>query len=283
MLSVDQFLDGVRDLPPAPRNLSHLLPLLDQADVEVTQVADIIQFDPALTAQVMRLCNSGYSGSASPATDICEATTRIGFEEIFQIVSALSTAALMRSWSKDRAQRADELWKHSVAAALIGKLIALEHGQKTALVFTACILHDIGKVALARGLEARYDDILTQAESGQTPVFIAERKALGFDHAEVGGRMLERWGFPQQIAAAARFHHEPVLAPEPHRPTAVYACLGNLIAYFMGYGFARATVVVKGQAEALELAGMAPDSIPRLMSRAFECLQDTRNRINLPL
>ena len=187
MLSVDKFLDGVRDLPPAPRNLAHLMPLLDRGDVEVTQVADIIQFDPALTAQVMRLCNSGYSGSASPATDICEATTRVGFEEIFQIVSALSAAALMRSCSKDRAQRANELWRHSVTAALVGKLIALDRNQKTALVFTACILHDIGKIALARGLEAQYDDILAAAERSQTPVFVAEHKALGFDHAEVGG------------------------------------------------------------------------------------------------
>ena len=100
MLSIEAFIENIDYLPPFPRNLVALIELLDEPDVDVDQVADLIQYDPAMTALVMRLCNSAYFGAGSPASDLREATTRLGFNEIIQLVVSLSAAAPLRPQQK---------------------------------------------------------------------------------------------------------------------------------------------------------------------------------------
>jgi len=76
VLTIDALIGTIDSLPPFPRNLVALTELLNQPDVDVDQMVALIQYDPALTALVMRLCNSAYFGAASPVSDLHEATTR---------------------------------------------------------------------------------------------------------------------------------------------------------------------------------------------------------------
>src|SRR5271166_1837397 len=118
MLFIDQFLERLDYLPPVPRNLAALTRLLNQTDVEVHQVVEIVQYDPALTAEVLRRCNSAYFGSAEPAADVQEAIMRLGFNEIFQLLMILSVSGLMSREQNGRPLSVRELWRHSVTAAL---------------------------------------------------------------------------------------------------------------------------------------------------------------------
>jgi putative nucleotidyltransferase with HDIG domain len=274
MLTIDSFLESVDYLPPVPRNLNRLIELLNQDEVAIDRVAELIQYDPAMTAQVMRLCNSVHFGGRAPASDLYEATARVGFNEIYQLVTALSTAALIRPQQKGYGIEAGELWKHCMAAALVGKLIAVDREDNASLVFTACLLHDLGKVVLSRGLEARYDEVLAEAKRSQAPMLVVERSILGFDHPEVGSRLLERWNFPPNLVAAVRFHHDPGPAGE-HARLAAYACLSNMVSCFMGYGCGHQALALKARSEALELLGVNAKDIPAYMTRAFYALRDT--------
>lgn len=279
MLNIDTFLESVEYLPPAPPNLSRLVELLNQDDLDVSEVVEIIQYDPALTAQVMRLCNSAYFGVREPVSDLSEATARLGFREIIQLVTALSTAGLLRAPQKGYSIEAGELWKHSVASALVGKLVAEDRQDNASLVFTACMLHDLGKVVLSRNLETRYQEVLEESQRSQSPMLVVERNVLGFDHAEVGGRLLERWRFPPELVLAVQFHHDPAQAPA-HRRLAAYACLGNLVACFMGYGCGHQALALRGRAEALELVGLTGQDIPQWMTRAYDAVRDTQSLLN---
>jgi len=275
MLTIDAFIGNIDSLPPFPRNLVALTELLDEPNVDVDQVVALIQYDPALTALVMRLCNSAYFGAASPASDLHEATTRLGFNQIFQLVASLGTAAMLRPQQKGYGIEAGELWRHSVTAALIGKCLALERDDNPSLVFTACLLHDIGKIVLSRSLESQYDKVLAETELCQSPMLAVEQKLLGFDHAEVGGRLLQRWQFSPQLAEAVRCHHDPGAAGE-HARLAAYAYLGNMIACFMGFGCGHQALAFRCRAEALDLTGIIPEDIPRYMAKAFSALRDVQ-------
>jgi len=279
MLNIDSFLESVAYLPPAPPNLSRLVELLNQDDLDVGEVVELIQYDPALTAQVIRLCNSASFGARAPVSDLSEATARLGSREVIHLVTALSTAALMRSQQKGYGIEAGELWKHSVAAALVGKLVAEERQDNASLVFTACMLHDLGKVVLSRRLETKYQEVLAESQRSQSPMLVVERNLLGFDHAEVGGRLLERWRFPPELVVAVQFHHDPAQAPA-HGRLAAYACLANLVACFMGYGCGHQALALSGRALALELVGVTGEDIPRWMTRAFDAMRDTQSLLN---
>ena len=103
----------------------------------------------------MRLCNSASFAGGSPASDLREATARLGFNEIFQLVVALSTASLMRPQQKGYGIEAGELWQHCVASGIVGKVLAMDREENVSLVFTGCLLHDIGKTVLSRAMESK--------------------------------------------------------------------------------------------------------------------------------
>jgi len=280
MLTLDSFIESIDYLPPMPRNVTSLINLLNKTDIDVDQVVELIQYDPALTAQVIRHCNSAFFGGA-PASDLHEATARVGYSEIFQLVVALSTAGLMRPQQKGYGIEVGELWKHCISAALVGKFVAADRGADASLVFTACMLHDLGKVALSRSLEAKYDEVIAETKRSQCPMLLVERNLLGFDHAEVGGRLLQQWNFPVELVQAVQFHHDPVAAPE-HAQLAAYAYLANMIACFMGFGCGHQALAFQGRMEALDLIGTTPEQIPGYMAKAFYAIRDTEKLFGLP-
>jgi putative nucleotidyltransferase with HDIG domain len=280
MLTLDAFIDQIDYLPPMPRNVTALIQLLSKTDIDVDRVVELIHYDPALTVQVLRLCNSAFFGGM-PADNLNEAIVRVGYYEILQLVVAVSAATMMRPQQKGYGIEVGELWKHSITAAIVGRLIASDHGEDPALVFTACMLHDIGKVALSRCLEFKYDEIIEETKRCQSPMLFVEQKLLGFDHAEVGGRLLERWNFPSELIEAVRYHHNPAAATQ-HARIAAFAHLSNMISCFMGFGCGHQALALQGRLEAFALTGASSETLPGYMTKAFYALRDTASLISFP-
>src|SRR5688572_2303827 len=85
MQDLDSFIDQVKNLPAVPAVLPKLLALLRKTEVDNDQVITLITFEPALTAHVLRACNSAMFGSSRPADDVQEAVMRLGFRELYGI------------------------------------------------------------------------------------------------------------------------------------------------------------------------------------------------------
>ena len=79
-LVLDRFIDAVPSLPPAPQILPELIALLSQDDVDSARLVDLITFDQALTASVLRLCNSAKLAGAARVHDLPNAITRVGLQ-----------------------------------------------------------------------------------------------------------------------------------------------------------------------------------------------------------
>jgi putative nucleotidyltransferase with HDIG domain len=281
MQTVEEFLDKVEYLPPIPRNLVQLLDLLNRVEVDAEQVVRHILYDPSLTANVMRLCNSAYFASASPVTDLQEAVMRLGFNEVCQLVVALGSARALVPAQKGYGIEEGELWRHSVTVALASKFMALDREDNPSVVFTAAILHDLGKIVMAKNLEHSYAAIMRETEENHLPMTLVEKKLVGFDHTEVGGCLLERWQFPPDLVAAVRHHHDPSNAGD-HVRIASYVYLGNMIACFMGYGCGYQTFAMDGRTEALENLGIESRDLPHCMIRTFDSLQDMQMLLDFP-
>jgi HD-like signal output (HDOD) protein len=85
------------------------------------------------------------------------------------------------------------------------------------MLYTAGLLHDIGKVVIAQTEQGRYAQCLTSARERGERAHVAERKEFGIDHAEAGKLLLEEWGVPESLAMAVGGHHDPSVVPEEHR------------------------------------------------------------------
>ena len=269
MSTIDDYLSRVKHLPPAPRILPEMLQLLRCPDVDTDQVVNLIRYDPALTVGVLQLANSAYFGSARPAEDLSEAVTRLGFQQVYILVAAISGARSLSPAQKGYGMTSGDLWRHSATSAVAAQIIAKELGDDLDLAFTAALLHDIGKVVLSETLEATYAVIVRETSLNRYPLLEVERRILGFDHAQVGGRLLAKWNFPANLVAAIEHHHQPDQAGE-HTRLAAYAHVGNLIAYALGQGYGNAAYALEPSTAAFRLLGLAEDSLPDYMMRTFD-------------
>lgn len=270
MHGVDLYLSRAKRLQP-PRVLPDLLKLLRRPNLDSSRIARLIAADPVLTANVLRICNSARFGSATPIEDMSEAVTRVGFHEIYRTVAAACGARLLGSAHGGYGMDQGDLWRHSFVAATAAQLAARQLRDDQNLVFTAALLHDIGKVVLAPALE----EVGAKFEKARTvPVSLveAERKLLGVGHDETGGRLLEKWNFPPNIVSAVWFHHVPKGARSEKR-LASYVALGNLVACLMGYTSGHLPLAVRGPREIFAILGLTSENLPHFVLATFEQLQ----------
>jgi putative nucleotidyltransferase with HDIG domain len=269
MQIIDDYINNVRFLPPAPRVVPELMKLLKQPDVDSSKVVKLISFDPALTANVLRICNSAYFGAATPTSDLQEAVTRMGFQQVYKLVTAAMGARILGAPQPGYGLDEGELWKHSVAVAVTAQTMARKLGDDDNLVFTAALLHDIGKIILSQALESAYPKLVRETEIHQQSLLESEKKLLGVQHAEVGARLLERWRFPPNIVSAVWFHHAPKGAGKSQR-LASYIYMADMIAHFMGYGYGHLAFALRGRNDALTILGLTSESIPQFLMAFFD-------------
>ncbi|MCC6233723.1 MAG: HDOD domain-containing protein [Verrucomicrobiales bacterium] len=271
MRHLDDYLDKVSNLPPAPRVLTELLTLLGRDDVDSEKIVSIIALDPGLTASVLQLANSALLAAARPAEELSEAVARLGFNQVFQLVAALVGGSGMAPPQPGYGIDSGELWRHSVTVAVAAQLVAEEVGDAPAIVYTAALLHDIGKIVLSETLVQSYAALVADTEQQQLPLIEAERRVLGTDHAEIGGRLLTRWKMPAGVVAAVTYHHAPQEAGT-HARLAAHVYVGNMLAHMMGYGCGHVPFAIHGRSEAMRILGLGEESLPKFMIATFEKL-----------
>lgn len=229
MEAVYKLLREVKTLPPSPQVLPKLLAALRHEQTTLEELGELIVLDPVLTAKLLQYCNSVYFSGHEPVSSVPEAVGRVGFQTIFALVSAVTGG---KSFNPPVESGIDgtQLWKHSLTTAFGCKFIAEDIGEESNLLFTAGLLHDIGRVVLAQAKGAAYGQLFNQALSTGADVTEREKAAYGFTHADVGACLMESWKLPALLVQAVRFHHRPTLAGLAKK-AAAGVCVGNALAH----------------------------------------------------
>ena len=224
MNSIETVLETKEQLPPAPQVLSELLTVLSDLEADSSRAVDLITFDPGLTAKVLQTSNSAMLGRGKPIDDVAEAVNRLGFQTVYRIVASASAGQILRPTKGNHGVDPDAFWKHSVMTAFAAQIIARDSTEDANLLFTAGLLHDLGKVILANAYKDGYAAVIAQAGANSPAAIESEKATYGLNHAEVGGRLMARWKFSAPIISSVWFHHDPVGAGPMQR----YAACVNL-------------------------------------------------------
>lgn len=209
-----QRLQGDFALPAFPDVLAKLDALLLDPEVDVREVARVVQTDSVLSGQMLRMANSAYyARGGAPVTNAQAAIQRLGLKAVRGLVYAFTLPRLFEGGVFPH----KAFWKHSLAvAALSGEISNMVGGGAVErdLAYLAGLLHDVGALVLAR-LDGGYGGFLENAsrrgeeEWDERDVADIERDGLGIDHAEVGAIFLaERWRVPHPIPLLVRHHHD---------------------------------------------------------------------------
>lgn len=201
----------IRSLPAMPAVALELLHTLTETDASSADLADLarrIAQDQAITARVLRVANSPFYGLQSRVASIHDAIVVLGFSAVRSLVLAAAVMASLpggpcTGFSQER------FWRHVLGTAAAAQAIGKRLGRPSEALFIAGLLHDIGRLALVVLYPARYATTLATAREQDRSLQDAEQEFFGFDHTSVGASLAEHWHFPEEIADALAWHHQP--------------------------------------------------------------------------
>lgn len=258
-------LEGIDDLEPLPITINNLVAKLGDDHVSSHEIAHIIEYDEAITATLLRAANSASLGVRIRVERIGDAVARLGINQLLSIALGVHFKRLSAPLQLyDLSQ--NDLWLHAAVSSLAAKeIMAVRPGIGIPpLASVAALTHDIGKLILVRSVDADVNQVLEiEREKGITFVE-AERQLFGFDHAEVGAAVAEKWAFPDDVRHAIEFHHQvPVIDPTPMLDTVV---LANAVAKTLGVGLGAEGLNVLADGGCLKRLGLHYNDFDRLCS-----------------
>lgn len=208
MSIVPRVLRSLKNLPPFPPVAQRALLLLNEPEVNIQELVAVVKFDPAVTANILRISNSAYFGLNQEIHSLHQALLLLGTQELLKIMVISGATRLFSSVASGYGGERRGLWHHSVSCALMVDLLARDLSLiDQATGFTAGLLHDLGKVVLSLFAQREFLAIQEVMEQQGVSFLEAEKNILGIDHAELGGEMARMWRFPDRLRLAITYHH----------------------------------------------------------------------------
>jgi putative nucleotidyltransferase with HDIG domain len=205
-------LERLRDLPALPQVVIDVQSALSREDVSLDEIAQRISHDQALAARTLRLANCSFYGVPGRVVSIRNAIGVLGLRSL----STMLTAAAVSNAFRDVACKDFDLgsfWRHSIAVALCSQDIARTLLVDADVAFTAGLLHDLGRLALASKAPIEMAAVLVRRNEDDCLMLTAEHSILGTDHTVIGARVAGDWHFGAKVVDAIRLHHEPPASP----------------------------------------------------------------------
>lgn len=207
--SLVERLDAIEDLPTIPHTMQAVLSSLDSVAANAEKLEEIIKEDPVLTAKVLKVANSAAYGAGTEISSLSRAIVTVGFDEVRNIVIGLSLSGIFCDDLGFDEFNAVEIWLHSIGVATCAKMIAqavddLDPDE----MFTAGMLHDIGRILYCLYFPDELRDVLSTVASEDVPLFEAEEK-YGLTHSDIGAYLAYRWQLGNFMVHVIRYHHQP--------------------------------------------------------------------------
>lgn len=211
-----QLLGGLTTLPSLPPLYHRLMTLIDNEATTNAEIAEVINEDISMVAQILRLVNSSYFSLNRHIVTINEAVNYLGLDILRHLVLARHIFSMTEAHQRQE-YHLDELWQHSLCTATLARAIGEYISSDPTIgstAYLAGLLHEIGKLILINHLPEQYQEILRRsAEQGRRQSDV-EMELLGSHHAFIGGYLTSLWGLPHPITEAITMHHSAPTAPE---------------------------------------------------------------------
>jgi len=232
-VTLEQLIGRGQDLPSLPEIYLRVSELLENENSSVQQIGDTVQNDPAITTRVLKMVNSAYYGLPNQVSSIAQAVSLLGRERLKHILIG-SVLRGVFSGQDNPAFSMQEFWQHSIKTAIIARYLAklMQQIEEPEAMFTAGLLHDIGKLLLIR----KFPDRMIAAEEymikKRVDILSAELNQVGLTHTAVSEALMHHWGLPQLLIDCAINHHEAV-HDGPNRCASYLIYLANSLSQYV--------------------------------------------------
>lgn len=280
-MNAREVMRQVEVLPALPIVVARLAAALEDEDTCAAEFEEIIMSYPELTGNLLRIVHSPLHGSSRQAIPVKRAIAFLGLKLAFQMSAGLLLHRTVPGRLLGYEVGVEKLWQHSVAVAVISRQLGLAKGADSASVFTAGLLHDLGKVAIGSMLHA-HGNLLTHLawiQSRSQPE--AEQVLLGTDHTEVGHFIAVEWHLPEAVEQAIHFHHQPEqVESHAHQVTVDCVHLADCLAHAIGCGSAIGGQPPTMSSRSVKRHGLSAKDFERVISETEIAIRQLNGLLN---
>jgi len=217
-------------LPPFPAVALKALNLMSGTDTSLLELCNLIRPDPAFSSAVLKIANSPLVAFSKSITSVLQASMLLGFQRLKSVVITVGLKAYLKDPFSPLLQ---SCWRHSVACAIIAERAAHWSGFDKDFAYTAGVMHDIGRVALAAVMPQSYARVVETGADLPHDLLQTEGELCGIDHCQAGRALVAAWNLPEAFLEVTSSHHDPV--PSAWSPASVVR-LSCLLADALGFG-----------------------------------------------
>jgi len=275
---IELILERIDQLPTLSPIAQKLLEAASNDDVDIAELASLIESDPALTGKVLSLCRRSDRGLGDSITSVMHAITLVGLEAIREAVLSVEVYELLNANDSEENTSAFDTkghWQACMSVASACELIAASHkGTKIRpeAAFTAGLLHGLGRSALNMALPESYGKVLRVAEQRGEDSAGLERELIGIDHHAAGRRLAEHWGLPQALQDIAWLYDLPAesIPVTEHRPLIGIVASARALCRRLNMGWFGDYGQPKDIAALAPKFGLDPDAIEEVSTKIHE-------------
>ena len=272
---LEEVLHAARKIAPFPNVVWKVMPLV-QKMAPVDEIETVIKYDQAITAKVLTLSQSPFYARRHSVGTLRDAIVSLGQRQLVQVVMAACSARYFSGDTAGYDLTEGELWEHSVATALMSEMLAKELGNdKVLTIYTAALLHDIGKTIMNLFVSDYLGKIMEVVKERKISFLEAEQQMIGIDHEKLGGLIAERWKFPKDVIAAIRNHHHPMDAGEDWAVTAIVYAANRMVSA-MGIGTGVDGMMQPNKDDAFQKVGLDTKTIDKLIANLAASWEETK-------
>jgi putative nucleotidyltransferase with HDIG domain len=271
VIPLRELVEAAKKLPCAPALLPKLLKLLDDPDATSDQIESLIKLDSGLAAAMLRLANSAYFNNSTPCDSFNDAIVRLGFREIYRLATTKIASGWLMLPAKGYGWEVGDLYRHSLTVAVGADLLARETSSEVPeLAYTAGLLHDVGKLALAFVCTDNFDDVRELQAREKCAWRVAENRLLGYDHSDVGGALLQAWSFPDNLIQVVKYVCRPGLADAEYRGLVTHVHAAKHMALCLGTGVGEDGYHTEIDEDLMAEHGITPEMLEHLLPAVLE-------------
>ena len=218
--------------------VTDLIAIINNPRSTVQDLKEIIEIDPPLSAKVLKTANSAYYASQRKIGDIEQAVIWIGFNELKDMALSQKVCEIFAKDELVNGYSRILLWKHSVAVAILAKMIyRRELGIRGDDIYAAGLLHDIGMIVEDQFLHDDFKNVLNKFTEEKVSLADAEFDVFGYNHADVGRALTDHWNLPREMVTAIGYHHDTFGVPRKFPVMALTLYISDYLCQMSGIGY----------------------------------------------